>query len=179
MSIRPYLSHHDSDHLFGGIDPEVGAEGSAPAVVPDRAGLRTLTNILHHAVAQPKAITGTGQPDRKVANVIGGHQLDGLPSEQPHSVQLAAVQHHLMKLEVVRRRGNQPSRAREEHVRLLYPAALFGRGFDELDLVTVRRVGLIKRGKSAGLRLRHIEIGIAHAKRLEYSLLEEFVEGLA
>ena len=75
---------------------------------------------------------------------------NGLGSEYPHPVELAAVEHHLLEADVVGGGRHQATRTAEVGMGLLDVAAVLGRRLDELDLAAPRRAG---RGRRSAVEL--------------------------
>src|SRR5579871_2413150 len=82
MAVGIDLDHQYAEHLFLGIDEEVSAESPAPAVAADGAERRALAQVGEDAESQAETVTREIGPDGLVADVIGGHQLDGLAAHQ-------------------------------------------------------------------------------------------------
>ena len=106
--------------------------------------------------------------------MVHRHQLDGLPPEQAHAVQLAAIEQHGGEAVVVVHRRDEPAAAGEK-ARLAVQAL---RGVvDHLEAAV--GLALVVGGEARHLRVRDDEAGVAHAERLEHVLLEVGVELLA
>src|SRR4030095_5858023 len=102
---------------------------------------------------------------------------DCLSTQYPHAVKFSPIEHHLMESDIVGRGGSETSRAGKIIMRRLDVATLGGWRLDELDLVTVGRVGLIVGRKTIQLRGGYVEMGVAHLERLEDLLTQVLVEG--
>src|SRR5438552_7465708 len=110
-AVRPRLGHENSDQLLLGIDPEVGAEEAAPVVRSRRPDLGRLADISDDGESEAEPGAGPTEPHVEVAGLVGPHELDGLPADEPDAIQRAAVQHHLTEARVVARRGDKPRAA--------------------------------------------------------------------
>ena len=99
----------------------------------DRPGLlyeltRTLTDLGLQISSAKIATYGEKVVDvGHTTNSVGPHHLDRFRAENPHAVQLAVVQQHLVKTRVIVQRGSQP-RASQQQVRFLLEPFLRGRG---------------------------------------------------
>src|SRR5690606_13999488 len=120
------LGHVDDNQLFCRIDPVLAVIGAAPAKLADGAGLAAGAEILDHVKAEAEAFAG-GEGD--IAQVIDGHQLDGLGTQDALPVKFAALQHHLQETRVVFGSREQARATREAFARAVDVRALSGGAF--------------------------------------------------
>ena len=107
--------------------------------------------------------------------MVHRHELDRLRAQEPHAVDLSAVQHHLQEAAVVARRREQSRPAGEGDARPVDVVALAEHAVrSALDPAVVLR-GV--NGGEAGLpRGSQVELGVRQAERTEDSFLEEVGE---
>src|SRR5437763_10392204 len=102
MAIRCELDQDDADKLFNRIDDEVRSPGATPAETSRRQRLAGLARVHQDRVAESKPVPRPFARDRDAfADVVTDHEIDGLGTEQPDTVVLAALEQHLMELEIV------------------------------------------------------------------------------
>src|SRR5690606_17253436 len=92
------LREVDDDELPGGIDPVRAVVRAAPAELADRARNAARADVLDDVETEPEAFAG---PERDVAEMVHGHELDALAAQDPLPVELAAVQQHLQEARVI------------------------------------------------------------------------------
>src|SRR5262249_61198175 len=103
--------------------------------------------------------------------MYGAHQLHGFGAEQALAVQLAAIQQHLAKLEIILSIGHQPSGAGEVS-RVRETGLLIYSG--ERSAIPV-----IGRGNARQKLFPWMEEDVLHPERLENSLAQKLVKALA
>src|SRR5207247_517759 len=154
--------------------PAGGAHAAVPAELAD--GRRHVVPAGDDGHAEPPAVAvevAGDQARRRLLlgrQLVGRHELDRGPGQDPPAARPAAVQQHLAEREIVVGGGDEPGRARRE----------LGRA---APLTTVRLVVEPERpgsrvGQEAGREPvqaggRHAEPGVGHAERLEHALPEE------
>src|SRR6267142_342010 len=107
------LSHINSYQLFLRVNPEVSAEGAAPAKASFGQENSPLSRVADDAHAEPKALPA-GPAGKGVRNVDGRHQFNGSRAEQPLSIRLSAVDQHQAELQIVFGGGAQSSATRQK-----------------------------------------------------------------
>ncbi len=107
--------------------------------------------------------------------VVARHEGQRLRPQNAHLIERAAVAQHLGEAQIVARRGNKPSAAREKSG--LHAIAACVGVIDQRHSTVF--TALIARGKSVPLFRRHKERRIPHIERRENSLAQEFVQRLA
>lgn len=105
--------------------------------------------------------------------MVAGHVGDGVRTEQPYAVELAAAGEHLGEAVVVGRRGDQPATARQER-RLAGGVVAEGRVAQQ----PARWVRHVQPGQPVELVGRDGERGVVHAEGREHLLGEEGVQPL-
>ena len=106
--------------------------------------------------------------------MVHGHQLDGLAPQQPHAVQLAAIEDQAAEPHVVGGGADQPAAARGQRRRGREAAAL--RRVD-LARLAVAATHVIRR-EAAELVGGHEEVRVHHAERRQHALAQEALEAL-
>src|SRR5436190_10540459 len=87
-------------------------ESAVPTIAAIGNAIACCDRVAHylHAQSEAAAFWPSGQ---RICRMHGAHQLHGLGAEQALAVQLASIQQHLAKLEIILSIGHQPSGAGE------------------------------------------------------------------
>ena len=121
----------------------------------------------------------TPAPGVELADVVHRHQFDRLAAHQPNALELASIEQHLQKSNVIGCRGDQTSPAGIIGARppvgiadRVVQVTVVNRPFDNLAnaAFVARRVD---RGQAPGFMIIEIEMGVGHFKRLKYPRVEE------
>src|SRR5262245_65327376 len=97
------LGKGDGNQSFLGIDLAIGRCRSIPTELPKAGWHGALAGIDAYLHAQPEAFR-TIEPMRafgKRREMIGGHQLNRLPAQDPFAIESAAVAKHLRETRVI------------------------------------------------------------------------------
>ena len=102
------------------------------------------------------------------------HQLHSLPAQNTNPIKLSAIEHHLLKTEVVARGRYQSTGAHKVDVGFFYKAAFRCGRINQFDVpVFVRSVLRCESIEFAG---REVKVGIVHVQGFKDVLLEEFIQ---
>ena len=82
-----------------------------------------IVDIPCYPESKAKSRVGSRQPGWEIPDVIFGHEFHGLSTQESHTIVFSAVEHHLAKPKIVRRRSNQPTGTHEIDMGLLYEPA--------------------------------------------------------
>ena len=157
---------HAGQMLFG-IHAEPVPERAVPAPFSDRSVDVSCLRLIHHADAEPVAVSALGVPVMgrllRRRQMIRGDQIDGFSPEDPHPVQGAAVQQHLGKPGIILQGGEQAPAAALKH-------GLLRRILPRFGFHAVKDV--IQGGDSVLLLSRYEKAGILHAQRFKNMFLQ-------
>src|SRR5690348_6761034 len=91
----PYLGH-DAGFRIG---PVKGSPKTAPAEGAGIPGKPGASFFCYHLKAEPELIRGS--PKAEIADLVGGHQVDGGRAKQPVPVIYPAILQHLQKNSII------------------------------------------------------------------------------
>ena len=156
---REELGHEDGHEPLDRIDPVSRVVSPAPSESPRRSGHPVMPEPCRHRESQAEALRTAAV---EVPDMVGGHQLDRLRSEDAGAIELAAVEEHLEETGVVVRRREE-ARAAGKTLPWSLDVEIIGGRFDKLEFSVL--VGPVDRGETPDLALRQEKVRIGHAQR--------------
>ena len=160
--------HDHGHHVLHRVDEEARSGRAVPPVraLADREGRRV--GVHDHAEAQRPAPAGlrVAETDgqQSVGDAIDGHQCDGGRLENPHAVELAAVEEHLREPQVVPDGRHQPDAPLDQRRLFGERNHLYGVGAQPAV-----GTGPVGGAEAVGAGRVDAEHRVGHAERLEHT----------